>query len=428
MKLISVIRAKLQIKFVKNFLTLFSGSVLAEAILFGLTPVLTRLYAEDIFGLFFMFSALAGILRVIASLRFEHALVLPKKDSHAVNLLIVAFIVNVIINAFLLLAVVIFIDFFSQISESDNLGIWYYFLPLSSFLLAGFEIISAWSNRTESYKNISYGRVSKSLMTGGGQIAISQSIFKKSGLFVGLLFGQFVSFIVITLFAFRSIAENLPYVRFKRILVLVRKYKDIPIYNTLLSVLSVLSQQLPLLMLGFLFGASSAGLYGLATRVVASPMGLISDAVGKLFYKTATDIANDKKDMRKFVRKSFSYLFKLALPLFALVIGISFFLEDIFGEGWRNAGIYTRMLLPWLFLSFLHNPVSWVITVLNKQKILTVANLVLIIARFLAIYITWMLGGNSVFAVAVFSAVSFLYSSFIIVFILKISERGGKAY
>jgi O-antigen/teichoic acid export membrane protein len=114
--------------------------------------------------------------------------------------------------------------------------------------------------------------------------------------------------------------------------------------------------------------------------------------------------------------------------IFVPIFIISFFFGKIFGDNWSNSELITRIMLPWLFLSFLHNPVSWIITVLNKQKTLTVANIFLLAGRFLAIWICFKQGLSFTDSIIAYSVISFLYSSFIIVFILNISKNSNSGY
>lgn len=428
MILINYIKSKLQINFVKQFLTLLTGSVSAELILFAFTPLLTRIYSEEAFGIFFMFSSVAMILRVVAGLRFELALVLPKKNEHAINLFITALFFNLIINSIFLILIYFLNETISEKIFKTDIGIWLYILPVSSFFLANFEIFSAWSNRIETYKSISISKIGKSTSTGIFQTAFNFIHSISTGLIAGLITGQIISVLLILKLNFESIYSNLKYFSIQRAFVLIRKYLSIPIFNTLLSLISVISQQLPLLMLGSLYGTQAAAFFGLAMRIVSSPTGLIADAIGKVFYKKSVDMVNLKLNIFDFVKKSFINLYKIAIVIFVPIFIISFFFGKIFGDNWSNSELITRIMLPWLFLSFLHNPVSWIITVLNKQKTLTVANIFLLAGRFLAIWICFKQGLSFTDSIIAYSVISFLYSSFIIVFILNISKNSNSGY
>jgi len=428
MQLHNYITKKLQDKFVKNFMTLFTGSIAGQAILFAFTPFLTRIYPEELFGLLFIFSSLAAVLRVVASLRFEISVVLPKEDKHAINLLVIAVLLNTLINIFFLLLISVFYDIFLEFSGYEKLGNWLYAVPLSSFLLGMFEIFSYWSNRLEKYKDISFSKISKSSVTGTSQVLLKYTMVGQNGLILGVLAGQLMAFLHIFMLSFKSLAFNLQFLSIKKSRVLLRRYREIPIYNTLIGTLNTLSNQLPILLLAKFYGPEPAAYYGLANRVVMTPMGLLAQSVGQVFYKTSTDIVNKGGKLFKPVIKTYKGLFLTGLVPFLAIFGISFLFDFIFGEGWENAGIYTRILIPWLFIAYLNSPLSWVLIVLNKQKIVSVFDFILLTSRFLAIYLTYLYSYNHFVSISVFSAVGFFYGLFMFIYIIYVSKSDVKPY
>ncbi len=422
MQVLKFIKDKFKIKFVRQFLTLFTGSVLGQVILFALSPILSRMYAKEIFGMLFTFTSLSAVLQVVASLKLGFASVLPQKDSHAINLFVLAMFVNIILNLFFFFLVFLFYDTILQISGENNLGKWFYFVPLSSFLIGFFEIVSYWDNRMEDYKKISYAKISKSLTTGRSQLLLNFIKNITNGLITGSLLGQGLSAIIIFGLSFKSVIFNLKYFSLIRTIVLLRKYRDIPVFNTLIAALNTLSNQIPFILLGKYFGAETVAFYGMAARVVQTPMGLIANSAGQVFYKTASDIINKKDDIFGFVKKTYLNLGKLIiLPVIGLFVG-SFFFDFIFGQGWEQAGLYAAILLPWLTVAFLNSPVSWLITVLNKQKTVFFFDMVLLIMRFLSIYLSYKLLFGEITAVAMYSMTGFLFGIFMFFYLIKISK------
>lgn len=415
-------------KFVKNFLTLITGSVLGQAIVFGFSPILTRLYSKETFGILFVFTSLTAILRVIATLRFEMAIVLPKKDKHAINLLAVAMLINFLLNLFFFFLVVLFYDVFTDLSGENQIGIWLYFVPFSSFLIGFFEIVSSWNNRIEKYRNISIAKISKSGFTVGSQVSLKFISLSSNGLVLGALAGQAFSAVLFFVLTAKSIFKNLKYVSIKRSVVSIKKYRDIPLYNTVIGALNTLSNQIPFLLLGKYFGAEIVALYGMAARIIMTPIGLVAQSIGTVFYKTASDIFNDKGDVYPFVRKTYINLIKIMILPVIIIFIATFFFEFIFGAGWGKAGLYAAILLPWLSIAFLNNPVSWVITVLNKQKTVSFFDFILLIFRFLSIYLSYLFMFDDVFAVAMYSLTGFLYGIFMMFYLLHISKNVKKGY
>ena len=80
--------------FIKSILTLVTGSSIAQAITLLVTPILSRIYSPADFGVFTFFMAIVGAFALIATLRYEIAIMLPKKDQEAVNIVSLSLIIN----------------------------------------------------------------------------------------------------------------------------------------------------------------------------------------------------------------------------------------------------------------------------------------------------------------------------------------------
>ena len=79
--------------FSRNVLTLMTGTSIAQAIPIAISPILTRIYTPDDFGIFALYMSIASIIAVIATGRYELAMMLPKKDSDAINILFISIVV-----------------------------------------------------------------------------------------------------------------------------------------------------------------------------------------------------------------------------------------------------------------------------------------------------------------------------------------------
>ena len=73
--------------FATDVLKLVTGTTLAQIIVVLTSPLLTRLYGPEAFGFYALFASITGILGVIACMRYELAIMLPKTDEEAANLL-----------------------------------------------------------------------------------------------------------------------------------------------------------------------------------------------------------------------------------------------------------------------------------------------------------------------------------------------------
>ena len=207
-------------------------------------------------------------------------------------------------------------------------------------------------------------------------------------------------------------------------LFLSKKYKDIPLYNTLISLTNTFSSELPGILIPKYFGLAITGHYGMASRIIRTPLGLIGQSVAEVFFNKASEISNNQpENFYSFIKKTYINLLKISILIFPLIFVASFFFEFILGKGWTDAGLYSRLLLPWLFLGFLNSPVSSVIVLFNKQKAMVVYDILFLIFRFLALYLGYQIFRDIVITLILYSTVGTIFNLFLIYYFLKISKN-----
>ena len=64
-------------------LTLVSGTVVAQAVVFIMTMVLARIFSTEDFGQFARYTSIVSIIVVVAALRYDMTIMLPKKEAWA---------------------------------------------------------------------------------------------------------------------------------------------------------------------------------------------------------------------------------------------------------------------------------------------------------------------------------------------------------
>ena len=94
--------------FAKNIVTLLTGTTAAQIIPFALSPILTRLYSPDDFGVLALFFSICSILSVVAAGRYELSIVIPEKDEEAANIVALSIFVSVIFALFLQIVFAVF--------------------------------------------------------------------------------------------------------------------------------------------------------------------------------------------------------------------------------------------------------------------------------------------------------------------------------
>jgi len=422
MNIISLLKIKFQKQNIKNFFTLLSGSVGSQIIIFVCTPILTRLFSEEIFGIYVLYSSSILLLKTISTLNYEIAIVLPKRNKDAINILILNFI---ILTCFFLFLTALIYTFHNQILtllNIERMGIFIYFIPLGVFLSSVISVLNYWNNRMNSFKNIALGTISRATTLSSSQIIVGISIYNFIGLIPGLLIGQITNLIVIIKLSFKSYTQLKHHISLNRIFFLAKKYKDIPLFNTLLSFTETLSNELPVLLITKYFGLAPAAFYGLAQKLTKTPIAIIGNSANQIFVNNASQIFNKQGNLYQFVTKSYKHLFLTSLPIYLLLFIISFFLKFIFGKEWEEVGIFVRIIIPWLLLTFINTPIGSIVVILNKQKEFLLYEIILLTARFLCIYAGYIMYNNILVSLIYLSSIGFLFGIFCFFYFIRISK------
>jgi O-antigen/teichoic acid export membrane protein len=415
-------------EFVKNVLTLITGSAISQIVIYASILLLTRIFSPEVFGIYILFSSATLILKPLATLQYEFAIVLPKKDEDAINLLGFSIIV---LSCYCFILFVIIYFFNESIAKFFNitaLSNFIYLLPLSVFLFGCVSIFDYWNNRINKFKNISQGLIVKSSVMSATQVATGLSPLKSYGLIPGMLLGQFFQLLFLIKKSAKLLTNLTKEISLKRMFLLAKKYKDIPIFDTIINLTNNLSNELPVLLITKYFGLESSGIYGLATKFTRAPIGIFQQSVGQVFFNKASKIYNNDGDLHALVIKTTKNLLLISTFIFIPLFAISFYLDILFGEKWLEVGLYSRILIPWLFCSFLSNPISSLIMILNKQKTIVFYDIFLLTFRFIALLSGYYFYKNIVISLMLFSAVGVLFNSLIFIYLLKTSKENKIAY
>ena len=69
--------------FVKNVFVVMSGTAVAQALGFAMSPIISRLFSPSDFGTFGTFNSIATIIGAGATLQYTQAIMLPKEKEDA---------------------------------------------------------------------------------------------------------------------------------------------------------------------------------------------------------------------------------------------------------------------------------------------------------------------------------------------------------
>lgn len=319
----------------KNVFVLVQGTVAAQLITILMQPVLRRLFTPDDFGVFALYSSAVGVLAVVASGRYEMAIMLPKEDRNALALFRLSVITSMVFNVALFLLAFLFGDYLvekllqhelidpQKVSHLDWLVYAVYLVPLGVFVMSMINAINMIMTRHKVYKALSAGKV---VQTGLANASHTGFGFSSVG-FMGLLYGQLIGLIASAVFYF-TVKRKLFVSERGSMKTNLSEYQDFPIKSVPSGLINMLALQLPNFMIFAFFGAGILGLYDVITKVLNIPMMMIGKSVSQVFYQKISADLNEKKPIGDYVRRFSLQLFVfMLLPMLVIV----FFGEQLFG-------------------------------------------------------------------------------------------------
>ena len=344
--------------FSRNVLTLMTGTTVAQAIPLAISPILTRIYTPHDFGLLALFISISFIFGSIANAKYEQVIMLPKKDEDAINILALGFIISSTLTLILLFIVIFFNNYIATVLNNQEISSWLYFIPISVFFIALFNLLTYFNSRKKNYKDIARATIIKSLVMATVQLSIG---FLKNGA-TGLISGQFLSQMFANMRLLKNIIKNRPLlskIRGVKIIALAKKYRDFPKFALPSNLANTLSQHLTTILISSFYSVATLGFYSLAQRVLGMPSALVGNAIGQVFFQEATEERQRTGTIIKTFDATVKRLIVIALPSFTLLF---FMVESlfsfVFGEEWSVAGEYAKILIPYFFISLISSTLS----------------------------------------------------------------------
>lgn len=416
--------------FFRNFLLLVSGNVISEIITLLAIPVISRLYAPAEFGLFALYLSIFSIIAVVSNARYEFAVILPENDTDAANIMGLSFFIALLLSVLSLLTIIslYFFSGYSQFDDYNVFGSWLFLMPAFILLNGIVQCLNIWYIRKREFKTIAWSNVIKSVSTNGALLLLGISGFSFYGIFTGNLIGLsiFCSFLVAILFY--KYRDQFSAIKRDKMISLGRKYKDFPVSNIPQAIVESLQMNGIIYLISIYFNSAVTGLYSFSIRTLMFPMWIAGIPLAQVFFKEASETYQSGKDVRKLINKILLYSTIIVFPFFLLLIltGPMLF-AFVFGNEWREAGQYARILAPWIFLDFIKQPLCQVPIIVGKiRTMLPITIIGTSIILFSMIVGGYFLGDIMVSFVLMSSLMS-IYILFLIAWIYKIAKPNSHA-
>lgn len=408
----------------KNILLISSGTVLAQVITILITPIVTRLYLPEDYGILTSFNSIISILTICASLDYHKAIPLAKNDKQVINLIFLSLLILLLITLSIFIVLCFFGEYILNSLNLNDLSNFKFYLPLALFFMGIYKIFLEYALRNRDYKAITKTSISQSSFANFFRVILGYFNIGAIGLILSAIIGKSFGLytLIKPLFSTKKIHN---YVNKRNFLNVLVSYKRYPLYSTPSNFIYTLGNDLPMLFILAYFGSSEVGLFGLANNIINIPIGFVGMSVSQVFFAEAAKIGkHNPTELKKISTKLISKLAIIGFVplLFVFIFGPHFF-SFVFGNEWYEAGEYAGVLSVMVYFHLLILPIGRLLEILELQKFGLLFNVFRLISIGLVFFVSLKLNLSSINTILYFSLInSFFYLS-LMIFIFKILKN-----
>lgn len=417
-------------RFIRNVLILSSGTGGAQFIGILLSPVITRLYGPEAYGLMGTFMAIVAIIGPISALTYPISIVLPKDEKDAKGLVKLSLIITFVISTIVGVLLLFFNNQIITLLGIEEIGGFIFLLPIVILLAGFYQVIEQWFIRIKKFSVSAKAILIQAIVVNGSKVGIGLFYPAAAVLITFSAIQQGINALLLLLFSKGSDNRNLisSIKETVSIMRLAKKYKDFPLFRAPEVLLNAVSNSLPILILTSFFGPAAAGFYGLGRRILQLPSELIGKAVGDVFYPRISEAANNGENLTYLIRKSTLMLSVIGIFPFGIVILSGPWLFGfVFGMEWIKAGEYARWLAVWLYFGFINRPSVRALPVLNAQAFHLAYTFIMLIVRVAVLSVGFFVFNSDLLAIALLGISGAILNLGLIIITLSISKKSDKS-
>jgi O-antigen/teichoic acid export membrane protein len=321
-----------------------------QLVIVGSLPLYSRIFDPSAYGEYVIFFGTFTVLSVLAGMRYDSAVVLPRDDGLAAAvaglMLLIGFGVAILIAAltFAEAYVGLFPDLWAATGIDFGCG-----LAVATALGTMQRSLTGWCIREGRFLLIGWGQFLFCVATVAAQLSLARVSQQLHALIWGFACALGLQTACLASFVLRGRRSpaRLSCGNFanawRSIKLVARKYRRFPTYMVGYALASSARDRLIQLALGIGAGAAVVGRFGLAYRVVFAPNSLVYSAVSPVFFGIAS--RGDRVSVGRFAAALVETAFVfMVVPYTAFAIEAPSLTEALLSDKWHGTGPYLQAL------------------------------------------------------------------------------------
>ena len=361
--------------FLRSVSILVSGQFVSQILTLAAIPIVSRLYTEQAFGEYAIYSSTASIIVGIGAMGLSSAIMAPKELQRSKDVFFTAFVIEMVVFS-IFLVVAIFIAPSFHLYDISIPYIVAIVLCYIYMVLYGFSaLLSTFVNKLQRNRILFWNSVITAICILVITIPLGYFGFGALGFIIAGICGSLAADIqmLIKVNPFQRILS------LKEMGSVCREYKEYILFQFPSNWLNTFYFQLPNQVFSAFYGNAALGGYAMSERVVGYPTRLVAAPVGTIYFRHATQYIHEGRvnDLGKF---TYSFITKILKIAFFPTVLFMVFSEQLFcfvlGNNWGTAGLIASILAIQYVFKFCEQCITYCLVVLGKQKVNLVVSII----------------------------------------------------
>jgi O-antigen/teichoic acid export membrane protein len=402
-------------EFVKNVLTLLTGTALGQVVMVLFAVVISRLYSPEDFATLEQFAMIVGILGVVAGGRYEAAVMLPKADDEARTVVHLTLLIAAILAILLLVVTALGATEIAHAFGNPGLEPALIWIGPTIFLFVLTTSLGYWFSRSKSYRNVAASKTAAPLVSEPAKVAFAATAFKPMGLIFGVVLGHITAAFWLTLNARKKTPLLFRRSAWHEVQTAAIQFAEYPRYSIAGSLLNMSAQWLHIALFTFFYGDQgliTIGFLALARRIIMTPLSMLATSFSQVYYQRLAHAQSDGDIQSDYLRS----LKRMILPGVALIVFVWLLPAQttafVFGDAWREVLGYLRILIFWFVANAIGTALAFTLHRIRAQKLILKLDIIHFVVIIVALFSAYAAGCSPIQALVVFVATKVIYIAF----------------
>ncbi|MBF4606175.1 lipopolysaccharide biosynthesis protein [Curtobacterium sp. VKM Ac-1393] len=342
--------------------TILVGTVFGQGLVVAISPLLTRLYTPSDFGTLAVVTAVASILGAGATLGTDRAVLVAHDTVTTRSLVVLGLLATLAVGAGTAGVTWALREDAARWFTAPALEDLWWTIPVTVVVVGAQRIASAVLARRQQHRSIAVRNACQGIGQSVWNLAMAAA--GPIGLVGGLAVGRIAALLGMARLR-RTTGAPLSA---RTLSAAARHHRRFLVITPWSSMLNVIGQQAPGLLIAAVHGSVAAGFVALTMRVLGAPVGMIADATAQ-YAAGAFGLRIRSGDPVRHLVVRLVVRLATAGALAALVVvvlGPAVF-STVFGSEWAVSGTYAQILVPAFAIQVAASPVTQVLSMVHRQ-------------------------------------------------------------